>query len=164
MWEGGEREGIVQVFASNDISFSLAAAGPIHILVRTIKKRGVGNLWTGLGPTLWRDVPFSIIYWSSYETVKHWLHKRTRRKGFLVHFASGASAGFLAASLTTPIDVIKTRRQMHLGAETTQVSLIVASSSLRFIRLHVAHEHKCVVGSKVNVYVVCGVFHALCYE
>ena len=28
--------------------------------------RRVGALWTGIGPTLMRDVPFSIVYFSLY--------------------------------------------------------------------------------------------------
>lgn len=28
---------------------------------------GVTSLWKGLIPTLWRDVPFSAVYWSLYE-------------------------------------------------------------------------------------------------
>ncbi|KAH9914226.1 mitochondrial carrier domain-containing protein, partial [Amylocystis lapponica] len=35
-----------------------------------VEANGVRFLWRGLGPTLWRDVPFSGIYWAGYETWK----------------------------------------------------------------------------------------------
>uniref|UniRef100_A0A1B0GMQ7 Mitochondrial carrier protein n=1 Tax=Phlebotomus papatasi TaxID=29031 RepID=A0A1B0GMQ7_PHLPP len=35
-----------------------------------INTQGILGLWTGLRPTLMRDVPFSGIYWTSYESLK----------------------------------------------------------------------------------------------
>ncbi|KAG1240642.1 hypothetical protein G6F68_017460 [Rhizopus microsporus] len=32
-----------------------------------VVKDGPRALWRGLPPTLWRDVPFSAIYWMGYE-------------------------------------------------------------------------------------------------
>lgn len=32
---------------------------------------GIPGLWKGLGATLLRDVPFSGIYWASYESLKN---------------------------------------------------------------------------------------------
>ncbi|KAF5303732.1 hypothetical protein FQA39_LY19020 [Lamprigera yunnana] len=37
-----------------------------------VKKDGIRGLWRGVFPTLLRDVPFSAIYWSQYETLKKW--------------------------------------------------------------------------------------------
>ncbi|KAH9082067.1 mitochondrial carrier [Lactarius deliciosus] len=61
------------------------------------------HLWRGLGPTLWRDVPFSGFYWASYEGMKH--------LALSVAFVCGATSGTAAALLTSPFDVLKTRRQ-----------------------------------------------------
>jgi solute carrier family 25 protein 39/40 len=35
-----------------------------------VAAKGARTLWTGLGATLWRDVPFSGIYWAGYEVIK----------------------------------------------------------------------------------------------
>ncbi|KAG6812488.1 hypothetical protein H0H92_002595 [Tricholoma furcatifolium] len=75
-----------------------------------VQQRGVLSLWRGLGPTLWRDVPFSGIYWASYEA---WKREFTQRghDGAWVAFVCGAVSGTSAALITSPFDVLKTRRQ-----------------------------------------------------
>ena len=88
-----------------------------------VQREGWVSLWRGLWPTLWRDVPFSCLYWFGYESLK----QRARQAGFgsgssseevppTVSFACGASSGALAAFLTTPFDVLKTRRQVSAMA------------------------------------------------
>jgi solute carrier family 25, member 39/40 len=82
-----------------------------------LKDGGVPALWRGLEPTLWRDVPFSAIYWFAFERAK-----RAMEGDNITHtnpltaaarsFVAGAGAGMLAATITTPMDVVKTRRQI----------------------------------------------------
>ena len=72
--------------------------------------KGFRSLWRGLGPTLWRDVPFSGFYWASYETWKR-TFSRYGHEGTWVAFISGAISGTSAALITSPFDVLKTRRQ-----------------------------------------------------
>ncbi|CAL3972313.1 hypothetical protein PZA11_004539 [Diplocarpon coronariae] len=99
---------------------------------------GYSSLWRGLTLTMWRDVPFSGIYWLGYETIRGQLTEaRERGRGtslskgisrsrarsrsqsrenqyntFLDSFVAGASSGAVAAVLTMPFDVGKTRRQI----------------------------------------------------
>ncbi len=82
------------------------------------------RIWyRGLVPTLWRDVPFSAIYWASYEAVKHWYAGKWLRSRaapdvldtISLSFVSGATAGMVAAMITTPFDVAKTRRQLYFN-------------------------------------------------
>jgi solute carrier family 25, member 39/40 len=100
--------------------------------------KGYRSLWTGLSLTLWRDVPFSAIYWWGYEEGRDFLRHIRRqlrnadssseafndlhKKGLIYRedhtttlvdsFLAGASSGAFAALVTTPFDVGKTRQQV----------------------------------------------------
>ncbi|KAL1922505.1 uncharacterized protein VTP21DRAFT_10044 [Calcarisporiella thermophila] len=87
-------------------------------IIKMVRTRGSRSLWDGLSATLWRDVPFSAIYWLGYERVKaHILSRLTKEKvdtrvKVLVSFFAGAISGSLAAIVTTPFDTVKTLRQI----------------------------------------------------
>jgi len=100
--------------------------------VRTlVRKNGFQFMWRGLGPTLWRDVPFSGFYWASYET---WKRAFTRRghEGTWVAFISGAISGTSAALITSPFDVLKTRRQALIMAPSTTHNVSSSTFPLLF--------------------------------
>ncbi|KAK7939962.1 hypothetical protein WMY93_003288 [Mugilogobius chulae] len=81
-----------------------------------VAQDGLLSLWRGWGPTVLRDVPFSALYWFNYELVKAELCDRYRTPpNFSISFTSGAVSGAIAAILTLPFDVVKTRRQIQLG-------------------------------------------------
>jgi solute carrier family 25, member 39/40 len=111
-----------------------------------VRARGIRALWTGVNLTLWRDVPFSAIYWWGYEVGRNALvaarergrplditedqgsRKRSKSKSkweaydrervrenttttLIDSFVAGAGSGAVAALVTTPFDVGKTRQQ-----------------------------------------------------
>ncbi|KAK7789138.1 hypothetical protein R5R35_002081 [Gryllus longicercus] len=78
-----------------------------------LKDRGIWGLWRGVGSTLLRDVPFSGIYWLSYENFKNAF--TTGPPSFLLSFLGGALSGTVAATVTTPFDVVKTHQQIEIG-------------------------------------------------
>ncbi|VDK35186.1 unnamed protein product [Taenia asiatica] len=91
----------------------------------TVIQGGIRSLWIGVGPTLLRDVPFSAIFWYTYDYSKN-KHRQTRVSAsaneevlatleFPVAFFYGATAGFVAGVITHPFDVVKTHRQLELG-------------------------------------------------
>ncbi|XP_033164301.1 solute carrier family 25 member 40 [Drosophila mauritiana] len=76
--------------------------------------QGVWGLWRGLRPTIFRDVPFSGIYWPIYESLKQNLGHGSQ-PSFSLSFLSGVMAGTVAAIVTTPFDVVKTHEQIEFG-------------------------------------------------
>lgn len=85
-----------------------------------VKQQGPTVMFRGLVPTLYRDVPFSAIYFAGYESMKRIITgsglgernvEDSRTKEFSVAFFSGSTSGILAAIVTQPFDLIKTRLQ-----------------------------------------------------
>jgi solute carrier family 25 protein 39/40 len=96
---------------------SLSASEQVSIarmFRRNIRATGIRSLWNGIGPTLWRDVPFSALYWGAYQNLRVWLghNERLARSPLLASFIAGATAGMCAAVATHPFDVVKTQRQV----------------------------------------------------
>lgn len=61
-----------------------------------VKKSGPIALWRGLPPTLYRDVPFSAIYWMGYEETKQALLNYDQdMNGLQASFLAGAFSGMV---------------------------------------------------------------------
>ena len=106
-------------------------------LKEMVADNGYRSLWRGLTLTFWRDVPFSAFYWWGYEYGREKLHElrdppgsddaqtsgfsKARGRSMDQHldhktvlidsFLAGATSGAIAALVTTPFDVGKTRQQ-----------------------------------------------------
>jgi solute carrier family 25 protein 39/40 len=97
----------------------LGSAAPAAAL-RAGRLRQVARLWTGVTATLLRDVPFSALYWGMVEPMRRALlpngpEPAGRQQVVLTNMAVGGVAGGLAAAVTTPFDVVKTRMQLGGG-------------------------------------------------
>ncbi|XP_062841040.1 probable mitochondrial glutathione transporter SLC25A39 isoform X2 [Trichomycterus rosablanca] len=104
----------------------------LRVCIRSaVSQNGVLSLWRGWGPTVLRDVPFSALYWFSYERLKEELCEiyRSPQASFSISFTSGAVSGAIAAVLTLPFDVVKTRRQIQLGEMETVGATLKKQSS-----------------------------------
>lgn len=97
-------------------------------LGRQVSREGPTVMFRGLVPTLYRDVPFSAIYFAGYESMKRVLTgsglgernddamgAQTKSQEFATAFVSGATSGIVAAIFTQPFDLIKTRLQAEQG-------------------------------------------------
>mmetsp|Transcript_30637 Transcript_30637/g.34853 ORF Transcript_30637/g.34853 Transcript_30637/m.34853 type:complete len:262 (-) Transcript_30637:386-1171(-) len=124
-------------------AFSTMILSPLE-LVRTIQQgmtgseqRGILNqiqmiknqcggsyscFYRGLGPTLWRDVPFSGIIWMIRDTfapVFDDILKQTSENESFRTWSSNLLCGFLGGAIATtisqPFDVVKTRKQVFVN-------------------------------------------------
>ncbi|XP_042346836.1 solute carrier family 25 member 40 [Plectropomus leopardus] len=113
------------------------------IIRSAVQTEGWLSLWRGLGPTLFRDVPFSAMYWYNYERGKSLLCEwnNLREPTFAITFISGALSGSFAAIVTLPFDVVKTRRQVELGElQARNLSYQVSSSTFTVMSRIVAQH------------------------
>ncbi|KAI4142519.1 MAG: hypothetical protein LQ341_003186 [Variospora aurantia] len=118
-------------------------------LKKLVHAQGYTSLWRGLTLTMWRDVPFSGIYWWGYEAGRNRLRdlrypsmgrehalsamrKDERHTAtFIDSFVAGAISGAVASIVTTPFDVGKTRRQVTGRDDIKQISKADKGASLR---------------------------------
>lgn len=80
-----------------------------------VRNLGILGLYKGASACLLRDVPFSAIYFPTYNHLKRDMFGESPQKklGVIQLLTAGAIAGMPAAYLTTPCDVIKTRLQVE---------------------------------------------------
>jgi len=70
----------------------------------------LGGLYRGYGMTLMREIPFAMIQFPLYEKFKvQWGDRQGEPVSPVQAAACGSLSGAIAAGLTTPLDVIKTR-------------------------------------------------------
>ncbi|KAM3448867.1 hypothetical protein MY3296_007411 [Beauveria thailandica] len=126
----------IQASTASASGHFMETLGGIRNMVAT---QGYTSLWKGFNLTLWRDVPFSSLYWWGYETLRaKFTDMREERRGrslsrdedlftarrrsqsnenqsetFVDSFAAGALSGAFASIVTMPFDVGKTRTQIY---------------------------------------------------
>ncbi|PPQ77069.1 hypothetical protein CVT25_014882 [Psilocybe cyanescens] len=76
-----------------------------------LSNSGLRGFYRGFGITVMREIPFTSLQFPLYEFLKLRLSQKLGRKPLYAHEAAacGSIAGGVAAALTTPLDVLKTR-------------------------------------------------------
>ena len=91
--------------------------------LKTVAQAGAGSrlvmtvpaLWQGYGSQLLRDIPYASLYWTFYDRFKAWLHvddENLKSSKGIRTFVAGFAAAAIAATVVTPVDVVKTRVQI----------------------------------------------------
>lgn len=82
-----------------------------EVLLRILEKDGVLGLYAGYSATLLRNLPAGVLSYSSFEYLKAAVLSKTERSSMepFQSVCCGALAGAISATLTTPLDVVKTR-------------------------------------------------------
>ncbi|KAL9117797.1 MAG: hypothetical protein Q9187_005658 [Circinaria calcarea] len=79
---------------------------------------GLGGVWKemyrGWSITVMREVPFTIIQFPLWEGMKEWRRRTQGHEGISATESAvfGSVAGAVAAGVTTPLDVLKTRMML----------------------------------------------------
>ncbi|GMH54280.1 hypothetical protein TL16_g01641 [Triparma laevis f. inornata] len=75
-----------------------------------LKGEGVRNMYNGFGITLMREIPFAFIQFPIYERMKLLVSTYQSEPASPIQSAiCGSFGGAIAAAVTTPLDVVKTR-------------------------------------------------------
>ncbi|XP_073250816.1 mitochondrial uncoupling protein 4-like [Porites lutea] len=81
-----------------------------HAFLNIINKHGVRGLWKGWAPNVQRAALVNMGDLTTYDTVKHLLLNHTSlQDNWVTHTISSGCAGLIAATISTPADVVKTR-------------------------------------------------------
>ncbi|KAL2486245.1 Mitochondrial substrate carrier family protein [Abeliophyllum distichum] len=82
---------------------------------RVLREEGIRAFYASYRTTVIMNAPFTAVHFSTYEAAKRGLIEVSPESAsderLVVHATAGAAAGALAASLTTPLDVVKTQLQ-----------------------------------------------------
>lgn len=90
-----------------------------EVLLRILEKDGFLGLYAGYSATLLRNLPAGVLSYSSFEYLKAAVIKKSKQAKLEPYqsVCCGALAGAISASLTTPLDVVKTRLMTQVHGE-----------------------------------------------
>ena len=117
----GACSGLANVVFTNPleiVKIRLQVAGTYSTLhtetaARVLRNLGLAHLYRACTATALRDVTFCTLYFPAYAHIKPLLADHTGYNTPFSIFVAGSLAGAPAASLVTPIDLIKTRLQAN---------------------------------------------------
>jgi solute carrier family 25 (mitochondrial aspartate/glutamate transporter), member 12/13 len=115
----GAMTGFCQVSATNPMEIvklrmqlqNLKPLAERQTTMEVVRALGLRGMYKGVAVTWCRDVPYSMIFFPAYASMKSIMSDEHGHAGMGAIMFSGAMAGMSASWLCTPPDVIKTRVQ-----------------------------------------------------
>ncbi|KAI0632258.1 S-adenosylmethionine transporter [Trametes polyzona] len=102
-------------------TYGSAAQSSLAAARLVLSTEGIRGFYRGFGSTVMREIPFTSLQFPLYEFLKNRLAKALHRPLHAYEAAvCGSFAGGVAAALTTPLDVLKTRVMLDLRDPTKQ--------------------------------------------
>ncbi|XP_027495987.1 S-adenosylmethionine mitochondrial carrier protein isoform X1 [Corapipo altera] len=104
------------------------SSSTLRILSQTLYHEGVQGLYRGYKSTVLREIPFSLVQFPLWESLKDlWSWKQGHVVDSWQSAVCGAFAGGFAAVVTTPLDVAKTRIMLaKAGSRTATGNVLTA--------------------------------------
>lgn len=97
------------------------------IFRHAIQTEGIAGLYRGFGTTVLREIPFAFIQFPIYEYLKVVWSRRYKKGRQLSSWEAalcGAAAGSVAAGVTTPLDVTKTRIMLATNYDSKSLTTV----------------------------------------
>ena len=136
----GNPADILNVRMQNDASLPVAERRnykhAVDGLIRMTREEGITSLFRGVWPNSTRAVLMTVSQLVSYDVFKKQLLERFHMKDNLTtHFTASLMAGFVATTVCSPVDVIKTRVMSAKTKEgiLTLVTRITATDGLMWM-------------------------------
>ncbi|XP_046390589.1 solute carrier family 25 member 40-like [Ischnura elegans] len=114
--------------------------GTVDAFVKIYKMEGVSSLWSGLSPTLVLSIPATVIYYVAYEQLRvnlkdyyndNWNKGKPAVQPTWIPLISGASARIWAASIVSPLELVRTKMQSKK---------LSYSETFQAVRSHLQHH------------------------
>lgn len=105
-------------------------------LIRMIREEGLGSIFRGIWPNSTRAVLMTASQLATYDVFKKEILQRTSLGDNLTtHFSASLMAGFVATTVCSPVDVIKTRIMSAHTKESSfaLITRVTASEGLRWV-------------------------------
>ncbi|KAK9406039.1 Solute carrier family 25 member 26 [Crotalus adamanteus] len=104
------------------------SSSTLRILSQTVYEEGILGLYRGYKSTVLREIPFSLVQFPVWESLKElWSWKQGHVVDSWQSAVCGAFAGGFAAAVTTPLDVAKTRIMLaKTGSRTASGNVLSA--------------------------------------
>ena len=92
--------------------------GTFDAFAKTYRSEGIRGLYRGFGVATFGGVPGVCVYLTSYDSCKNYLSssKYFDNSSFGIYFLSGMFAEVMCSAFFVPVDVIKERLQVQVGA------------------------------------------------